>query len=122
MALVAREQIAPCELPEEVVSVPAVGGDVLVRGMDMPSLVRFRARQRAIGAKKKGESQEDADERTGGELLPVLLEMCVLADDRQPVYSAAQWGVFATAHMDETMQLWEVAMRLSGLEKDPGKS
>lgn len=122
MSLIAREQIAPCELPEEVVTVAAIGGDVLVRGMDMPQLIRFRARQRAVQALKRGEKQEDADQRAGAELMPILLEMTVMAGDGEPVYSAAQWGVFTIKHQDDALQLCGVAMRLSGLEKEPGKS
>lgn len=121
MTIVTREQIAPCVLPEETVLAPSVGGDVLVRGMDITQVMRFKSQLRAIGKPRKGEDQATADERSGAEMLPILLSMTVLAADGDPVYSAAQWSAFAIKHMGEAMQIAEVSMRLSGLEREPGK-
>lgn len=119
--VVARDQIAACELPQEEVDCPAIGGVVLVRGMDMPQLMRFRAAQRRASTPQAGESEEDAMQRAGGEVLPLLLESCVLAADGLPVYTAAQWGIFAVRNLQATMDLSTVALRLSGQEPDAGK-
>lgn len=119
---IAREQVAACDVPRQEVEVEAIGGAVVVRGMDLPQLVRFRAMQRKVSAPMDGESDVAASERASGDLLPMVLEMCVVLDDGLPVYSAAQWGVFAVQHMTAAMELWEIAVRLSGQGQDPPNS
>lgn len=113
-ALVSRAAIAPVDLPSEVVDVPAIGGAVLVRGMNMPQLLAFSARKRGAMAPLEGETEQAAAERAGAELLPELLAVCVLAGDGLPVYTAAQWAAFGSRHPQVAVQLWERAVALSG--------
>ena len=114
MGLVTREAITPVALPEEQVPLPEAGGDVLVQGMDLPRLQRFAAARRRALEPKAGEAEADAQERAGTELLPLALELCVLAGDGQPVYSYAQWASFAARHPAQAMALFSKAMELSG--------
>lgn len=114
MAIIGREQIAPVALPQEEVPVPEIGGDVLVQGMDLPRLQRFAAARRRALETKGDEAEADAQERAGSELLPLALELCVLAGDGLPVYSYAQWASFAARHAEQAMALFGKVMQLSG--------
>lgn len=114
MALISREAIVQVALPEEETPLPEVGGSVLVQGMDLPRLQRFAAARRRALEPKAGETEADAQERAGTELLPLALELCVLAGDGLPVYSYAQWASFAARHPEQAMALFSQAMRLSG--------
>lgn len=119
--VISRDQIPALELPSEEVDVPALGGGVMVRGMDMPQLLRFTQARRRAQTPRDGETEQEAHERSGGELVPVLLEMCVLAADDAPVYTAAQWSRWMVRHGEAALGLFEVALRLSGQEPEPGK-
>lgn len=114
MALLSREAIVPVALPQEEVPLPEAGGNVLVQGMDLPRLQRFAAARRRALELHGAETPEEAQERAGTELLPLALELCVLAGDGQPVYSYAQWASFAVRHPEQAMGLFSTAMRLSG--------
>lgn len=113
--LVNRDDIKPVKLPEEVVPVPEVGGDVLVRGMDMPRLARFDSARREYVQPQEGETPEQAIERATLELIPLALHLCVLASDGRPVYSPAEWAAFAVHHGARVAELWRVVERLAGL-------
>jgi hypothetical protein len=119
--IVERAQVRPVALPTEVVDVPAIGGEVLVRGMDMPQMLAFTAARRAATAPREGETAAEAGERASGDLVPLLLSMCVLAADDLPVYSVAEWRAFAVAHPGPTLDLWDAAVRLSGQGGDAEK-
>lgn len=118
MAVLTRDQIAPIDLPAQECDVPAIGGTVLVRGMDLPAWLRFAAARRRVEAPLEGETPEDTDQRVGGAMMPVVLNLCVMADDGQPVYSPAQWGHWGARHPAEAMQLFQLAMQLSGQDGD----
>lgn len=109
-----RENIAPVALPTESVDVPAIGGVVLVRGMSLPQVLEFTAERRRASTPREGEGEAAAAERASGQLVPLLLSQCVVLDDGQPVYSAAEWAAFAVQHPQPTLELWQVAIRLSG--------
>ena len=121
MTLISRDQIAPIELPEELVECQALGGEVIVRGMDLVDWLRFAALRRRVEAPLADELPDDTAQRVGAQLMPLALHLCVLAGDRQPVYSAAQWSVFAARHPVESMDLFSAAMRLSGQDIDGEK-
>lgn len=115
MALITRDAIAPSALPSEEHAAPEIGGDVLVRGMDLPAFQRFALAQRKAAEPQPGEAPEEAQARAVAEVMPLLLHLCVLAGDGQPVYSPAEWAAFARKHADRTVALLEAATRLSGL-------
>lgn len=116
--VIARDAIAPMALPEQLVDVAAIGGQVLVRGMDLPRLARLDAARQRAQEPLPGETPEDTLHRASLEALPVVLHLCVLAADEQPVYSAAQWAVFLQRHQQAGIELANTALRLSGLD-DP---
>lgn len=115
MALIQRDAVAPMALPREEHPVPEAGGDVVVQGLDLGQFQRFAAAQRRAAEPRDGETEAEARERSGVELVPLLLHLCVQAGDGQPLYSPAEWGAFARLHPDRTVLLAEAATRLSGL-------
>ena len=119
--MVARSAAPAVELPRETVTVEPLGGDVLVQGMGMPELLRFFAAQRRLAQPLAGESAEQAGERANAELVPVLLSMCVLADDQLPLYTEAQWRAWGAHNAPAALGLFAVAMRLSGQNREEEK-
>lgn len=121
--MVARSAAPAVELPRDTVTVEALGGDVLVQGMGMPELLRFFAAQRRLSVPRAGESQEMANERANAELVPILLSMCVLADDDlRPLWTEAEWRAWGTGkNATAALALFAVAMRISGQNRDEEK-
>ena len=121
MALLQREQIPPCDaLPEEEVTLPSLGGSVLVRGLTLPALLDFSDKQRAIAAPRPGETSQQAEQRSNIEATALLLSLCALAADGLPVYTAEQWGNFGASHLSEFSTAGAVALRLCGLGGEAG--
>jgi hypothetical protein len=109
-----RASVRAVALPTETATIEAIGGEVIVRGMDMTQQLRFSATRRRLTAPMDGEDSDSAAERAGGELLPLALEMCVVLDDGTSVYTKAQWAVFGGQHPGDALELFNTAMRLSG--------
>ena len=118
---IARDALPALELPTEAVAMPSLGGDVLARGMDMQQLLEFVAARRRLSEPRAGETQAEANERAGAELVPFVLGMCAVLDDGKPAYSEQQWRVFGVKHADEMLTLFAVVMRLSGMAGDEKK-
>jgi hypothetical protein len=116
-----RSQVRPAALPSEAVACGPIGGEVIVRGMDMPLLLAFSAERKRLGTPREGEAQEVANERAAGALVPLVLHGCVVLDDGDSVYTLKQWGEFGALYPDEAMQLFQRAMRLSGQDTDAEK-
>jgi len=121
VATITREQLAPVALPSEALDVPAIGGQVLVRGMSLPQVLAFTAARRAANAPADGETEAQAADRASGTLVPLLLHTCVVLDDGLPVYSQAEWAAFAVRHPQATLELWQAAIRLSGQDPEAEK-
>jgi hypothetical protein len=113
---IARDQIRQVALPEEVVDVPEIGGEVIVRGFDMPRMLRFWAARRAAFERLGELPSDQQQEVAAGELVPLALHLAVLADDGQPVYTEAQWATFGAQHADVAMDLFSRVMSLSGAD------
>ena len=119
--LLDRSAIRPVALPREELEAPEVGGTVLVQGMNMPQLLEFTAARRRLQEPREGETPEQAQQRASGELLTLVLGMCVLAADGKPVYSPAEWGAFGAQHPERAVALWDAAIRLSGQQPEDEK-
>ena len=98
------------ELDTEEVSVPALGGDVMVRGMDLVERLRIEQRVRDLNA-TPGQVNDSFLE-----LVPGVLELCVLDAKRRPVKTAGRWRAWGGKHRTEAVQLFNVAWRLSGMD------
>jgi hypothetical protein len=121
MATFERGQLPVMDLPTEEVTVDGLPGAVLVRGMDMSQLMHYRSAARRFSEPQGDETDEQAQERAGVELVPLLLSLCVVLDDGLPVYTAAQWSAFAARHLDSAVALFNAAMRLSGQDESAEK-
>lgn len=116
-----RDAIRPMALPREEVEAPEIGGSVTVQGMNMPQLLEFTSARRRLQAPRPGETEEQAVQRASGELLTLVLGMCVLAADGMPVYSPAEWGAFGALYPERAVALWDTAIRLSGQQPEAEK-
>lgn len=96
--LVSRANIKRPTLPKETVDAPALGGEVVVRGLLLSE------RMDLLTA-----------ESNRYEIIAKALSSCVLADDGKPYMNFEDWQVFGGQHIDEAAQLFEVVKRLSGL-------
>lgn len=119
--MVARSAAPVVELPRETVTVEALGGDVVVRGMDMPEFMRFAGAQRRLQTPLPGETTDQANERAIAEVVPFALSLVVLADDELPLYTEPQWRAWGAQNVGAALQLFSVAMRLSGGKADDEK-
>ena len=86
-------------LPFEEVQVDGLGGAVIVRGLSLSQRLELAV---------KG---TDFKSITG------MLSTCVVDDDAMPLFTEQEWDAFGSCNFDETMKLWDVACRLSGLLK-----
>lgn len=111
-----RAQAPALELPQAVVHVPELGGEVIVRGFGMPALLRFFAARREAIERLAHLGDAQAQEVAAGELVPLALHLAVVLDDGLPMYSEAQWQVFGGMHPTAAMALFARVMALSGTE------
>jgi hypothetical protein len=130
MAVITREDVAAHaaeELKRETVSVPALRGDVVLTELSLEQRLDFDKVLRGDGnaeakpgippsaAKAKA---APASRRSDYALVPELLAMAVLAADDAPLFTVQQWRVFGARNKLITVQLFNAAMRLSGLGDD----
>jgi hypothetical protein len=94
-------------LPEEVVSVPELGGEVLVRGLDLKQRMTL-----SHSFRTKPDAFVDF-----GHLAP-LLALTVLDADDQPLFTEAEWAAWGSTNerQQAACRLWDVAWRLSDLD------
>lgn len=102
MATLTRNQISVPALPRETVAVPALGGDVIVRGLLLRDRLAMFDAQRKDG---------DSFRRTAQ-----LLARSVVDDQDQPLLSETEWEAFGAVHFEAALDLFGVAWRLSGLD------
>jgi hypothetical protein len=114
MATLERSALPQPLLPQENVLVEALGGEVIVRGMDMEQQLRFSSMRRRLVQPQEGETADQAAERAGGPLVPLALSWCVVLADGQPAYSEAEWRIIGAMHPGEAISLFNATMRLSG--------
>lgn len=97
--------IAP-KLPEELVPVEGLGGDVLVRGLGLSARMDLA---------QKFKDKQDPASRNFGHLAP-LLAVSVLDAEDEPLFSAAEWEAWGVLNNAEFMKLWDIAWRLSDMD------
>lgn len=100
MSVLKKEDIARPVRRSETVTVPELGGDVIVRQITL-SLYREALRY----------SMEHEHE------VPIarILADCVVDADQAPVFDEAEWEVWSTGHFNVVVVLYEKIERLSGL-------
>lgn len=101
MALLKKSQIPEPILPKEVVDVPELGGEVVVRGLLLKDrLALFQ------------------DSGSGHANLARMLASTVRDADGLPVFTVDEWEVFGSANFPAVAKLFDVARRLSGLDAE----
>lgn len=118
--VVARGALPNPELPRELVQVDGLG-EVLVQGMGFGEGIRYSECLKRLREPQAGETDQERDDRMRGEMVPLLLSMCVLADDDLPLYTRKQWAAWAYRNPGASIELYGVAMRLSGTDADAEK-
>ncbi len=102
MAL-SRDKLRRPSLPKETVDVPALGGEVVVRGM-------LLAERLELWSGTVTYSQ-----------IAKALAACVLLDDGKPALTVDEWEAFGGTNLDDAISLFQVVKRLSGLGTDAEK-
>lgn len=112
MAVLKRGDIAPPATPKETTPVPALGGDVVVRGLLLSE--RMAVQKQIVDLRRAAA----VDNGTVHAILPVMLALCVLDADGLPVFTQAQWQAFGGSHADQAVTLFNTAWRLSGFDTE----
>ncbi len=118
--VVARDSLPVAELPRELVECEGIG-EVIVQGMGFGEGIRFSSAQKRLREPLPGETADETEDRVRGELVPMLLSMCVLAADEQPLYTRRQWAAWSFKNLGASIELFGVAMRLSGTDASAEK-
>lgn len=108
MALLKKTDITRPVVPKETVPVPALGGDVVVRGLMLSERLGLYASR----AGRDGKALLD---------VPEILALCVLDGDGLPVFDVTEWDAFGIKNGEAALQLFNVARRLSGLDAEDAK-
>jgi hypothetical protein len=107
-----NEVAPPDDLAFEDMEAPGIGG-VRVRALTLSQRMRFRSRV--------GELRRKGGDAATFDAMPELLEVSVVDVASRPVYSAARWDVWGSKHEDAAQDLFNAAMRISGLSSEDGK-
>jgi hypothetical protein len=118
MALLQRADVRAPVLPKETVPVPALGGDVVVRGLLLSQRLALHAYNARQSQPQPGETDADARARAGAQLVAHTLAQCVCAADDQPLYTTAEWEAFGSAHPAAALDLFYLARRLNGMDDE----
>jgi hypothetical protein len=114
MALIERSQIKAPSLPRETVAVPALGGDVIVRGLLLSERLELSGFHERLSDPRPGETPEQARSRAGGQIVAFTLARAVELADGAPVFTQAEWDTFGSDHPDAVLGLFQRARVLGG--------
>ena len=129
MAVVTRETVAEQpDLQRETVPVPSLGGEVIVTELslsdrlDFEQVLRedFDPQAEATGVSPAGQKPrgKGASRRSVHAMVPQLLAITVLDAQDRPLFTAKEWQAFGARNRDAAIELFNVAMRLSGFNGD----
>lgn len=101
MAVLNKDNIARPTPPKEVLDVPELGGEIIVRGLLLSERVRiFNAAS------------------TGSLGISDLLACAIIDAQNEPVFSVDEWEAFGAQHFVATVNLFKKAKELSGLDAE----
>lgn len=101
MAVINKANVTPPSVPKEVVDVPELGGEVIVRGLMLSDRVRI------LTASFKSESR-----------LSALLASTVVDEKNEPIFTEQEWEEFGSRHFAKALELFKKAKELSGLDAE----
>lgn len=99
--LIDRSAIRAPALPFEDLEVPEIGGVVRVSGLLLGDRLALL---------------DGAKDVPAIEFMPSLLARTVQAGDGEPVYTVAEWRIFCAAEAAAGSRLFDVALRLNGID------
>ncbi len=99
-----KSEIKPPVLRKEAVPVASLGGEVVVRALKLSERLHMFS---AAG--------DDGRHYTH---IADLLAVAVVDADGLPIWTADEWDTWASAHVEESVALFEVAKKLSGLDAE----
>lgn len=87
--------------PAETVQCEELGGEVVVRGLDLRGHLQW--------------SLDNREDRFGQ--VSRLLSLCVFAADQKPLWTAEQWEAWGARNRSAAFDLFSHCRRLSGLDE-----
>jgi hypothetical protein len=114
MALIERNQVKAPSLPRETVAVPALGGDVIVRGLLLSERMQLSSLNAELAEPAPGETEPQARSRAGGHVVAFTLARAVELADGKPLFSHEQWDAFGAEHPEAAIDLFDRARFLGG--------
>lgn len=118
MALLRKANIARPSVQKETVSVPELGGDIVVRGTMLDE--RLALIFGVTATEGEGPATED-DPRERYTHIARLLAYAVVDADGQPIFSVDDWKEFGGQYYAATLRLYGIAKRLSGMDPEETK-
>lgn len=94
--------------PTRTVSVPELGGEVVVRPLRLSQRLELSAR----------DAQANGDARHQYDHVSALLAYSVVDRNGEPIYSAEEWEVFGAQYLASVLKLWQEVYAVSGLNQD----
>ena len=117
MSLIQRNEVKAPVLRKQTVTVPALNGDVIVRGLLLSELLEKNHVNAENQLPRAGETEQQARARAGGRVVSFTLARTVTLGDGKPLYSEEEWDVFGAENPDAVLDLFKVAEQLNGLNK-----
>lgn len=117
MAVIERNQVKAPVLRKQTVSVPALGGDVIVRGLLLSEMMVKNHVNAENQVPRAGETEQQARARAGARAVSFTLANTVTAADGKALFTEEEWDVFGAEHTDAVIELFKVAETLNGLNK-----
>ena len=111
-----RDQMKRPALRTETVPMPALGGDVTVRELLLDEKLLNTSQQAADRKPLAGESDDDARTRAGISMVSRVLAWCVVQENGDPLMTRQEWREFGGAHLQEALEAFNAALRLSGFD------
>lgn len=102
-------------LPFEEIECTPLAGKVKVRALLLTQRMGIEQRLAALRAKHPD------DPAASNAVIPEVLSVCVCDGKDQPVYSRTRWDTFGAQHPALTLELFNVAWRLSGMSGEAAK-
>lgn len=116
MSVLNQQALKRPALRKETVPMPALGGEVIVREMILDEKLLNTAMQATERQPLPGETNEEARSRAGVSIVSRVLAWCVIHEDGELLMSRQQWREFGGANLQEALDAFNVALRLSGFD------
>lgn len=104
MAVINKDNVPPPVVPKETVTVPELGGDVIVRGLLLTDRIRFFQK-----------------EQSGKLAVSSMLAFTVIDANGDEIFTEEQWEAFGAKNFTVALDLFNKAKQLSGMDATVNK-